>query len=136
MPFSQKLRPGFDLRFLLPGGRGRAGNGGAPGRLDAARSLTAIAIAFSLAGGTPWAAHAGPSPRARLDPGPVAQVTPAPEVPDTPSDPAASDTASGSAAPGAYAEPPRARRRAPRPSAEIRSEARVAPGRAPATAPP
>src|SRR5262249_50521895 len=97
------------------------------------------AMGCGRAGGPPGAPWAGLPPLARRGPVPGAQAARAPVGgggPGPQPDAAESDTATGLAAPGAYAEPSRARGRTPRPSAEIRSEARPPAGHAAAPASP
>lgn len=139
MPFSPKLQPGFDL-CSVPSGRGlRARRSGVRRRSRARKSAIAISIAGWLAAGIPWVAHAGPSSVTRRAPASVTQIAPAAvsgTVPGVLADPAAGDSASRLANEGAIAGPARARRRTPRPAAEIRAEARAPAARVAAPVPP
>src|SRR5439155_323334 len=139
MPFSPKLQPGFDL-CSVPSGRGlRARRSGVRRRSRARKSAIALSIAGWLAAVIPWVAHAGPSSVTRRAPASVTQIAPAAvsgTVPGVLADPAAGDSASRLANEGAIAGPARARRRTPRPAAEIRAEARAPAARVAAPVPP
>jgi hypothetical protein len=129
MPFFHKLRPGFDLRWIPPGGRGRRAFG-LSARFRACAgggSLALLAVAFAGS--------------ARAEAPAVVQIAPAAVdggAPAALSDPAGADSASQATASGGYSGPTRARRRTPRAAAEIRSGQRggATPARAAFPPPP
>jgi tetratricopeptide (TPR) repeat protein len=116
MPFSHKPRPGFELHSIPPPTRRR---------FSAATPLRfAVALALAALGGSAPAQAAAPN-----DPIPavVSQVAPAASGGDAQALTDAVSSDAPSPVPASITYPARARRRTPRPAAEIRSEARPAP---------
>src|SRR5436190_6617517 len=126
MPFSHKPRPGFELHSIPRPERRRFR------AVIREHSPHALALAFALT----TLAGAGPAPAAAAPahpaPAVVSRVAPAAPGGDALAGVEPSDNAAP--VPASITYPARARRRTPRPAAEIRSEARPAPVQPPGTA--